>query len=57
MEQLYVIKKSVEGFRLEKVTSNNLEIRNLRNENITKTYITKSLTENEATDHVKAKTT
>ena len=57
MEQLYVIKKSVEGFGLEKVTSNNLEIRNLRNENITKTYITKSLTENEATDHVKAKTT
>ena len=65
MEQLYVIKKSVEDFRLENVTPNNLElietlkeeIRYLRNENITKTCIIKSLTENQATDHVKAITT
>ena len=63
-EQLYVIKKSVEEFRLENVTPNNLElietlkeeIRYLRNENITKTCIIKSLTENQATDHVKATT-
>ena len=65
MEQLYVIKKSVEDFRSENVTPNNLElieilkeeISYLRNENITKTYIIKSLTENQATDHVKATTT
>ena len=56
VEQLYVIKKSVEGFRLQNITPNNLEliktlkkeIRYLRNENITKTCITKSLTENQA---------
>ena len=60
VEQLYVIKKSLEEFRLENVTPNNLElietlkeeIRYLRNENITKTCITKS--ENQAIDHVKA---
>ena len=65
MEQLYVIKKSVEEFRPENVTPNNLElietlkqeIRYLRNENITKTCIIKSLTENQATNHVKAITT
>ena len=64
MEQLYVIKKSVEDFRSENSTPNNLElietlkeeIRYLRNENITKTYIIKSLTENQATDHVKETT-
>ena len=52
-EQLYVIKKSVEDFRSENVTPNNLElietlkeeIPYLRNENITKTYIIKFLTE------------
>ena len=56
VEQLYVIKKSVEGFRLQNITPNNLEliktlkkeIRYLRNENITKTCIIKSLTENQA---------
>ena len=65
VEQLYVIKKSVEDFRLENVTANNLElietlkeeIRYLRNENITKTCIIKSLTENQAIHHVKAITT
>ena len=65
VEQLYVIKKSVEEFRLENVTPNNLElieslkkeIRYIRNENITKTCIIKSLNENQATDHVKATTT
>ena len=65
MEQLYVIKKSVEDFRSENITPDNLElietskeeIRYLRNENITKTYIIKSLTENQATNHVKATTT
>ena len=51
----------MEDFRSENFTPNNLElietlkeeIRYLRNENITKTYIIKYLTENEATDHVK----
>ena len=65
MEQLYVIKKSVEDFRSENFTSNNLElietlkeeIRYLRKENITKTYIIKSLTENQATNHIKSTTT
>ena len=65
MEQLYVIKKSVEDFRSENITPDNLElietskeeIRYLRNENITKKYIIKSLTEKQATDHVKATTT
>ena len=65
MEQLYFIKKSVEDFRSENVTPNNLEliktlneeIRYLRNENITKAYIIKSLTENQATTHVKVTTT
>ena len=65
VEQLYVITRSVEDFRLENVTPNNLElietlkeeIRYLRNENITKTCIIKSLTENQAIDHVKAITT
>ena len=64
-EQLSVIKKSVEDFRLENVTLNNLklietfkeEIRYLRNENITKTCIIKSLNENQATDYVKTITT
>ena len=62
MEQLYVIKKSVENFLSQNVTPNNLElienlkelIRYLRNESITKTYFKKSLTENQATGHVKA---
>ena len=65
MEQLYVIKKSVEDFRSENTTPDNLElietskeeIRYLGNENITKTYIIKSLTEKQATDHVKATAT
>ena len=65
VKQFYVIKTSVEDFRLENVTPNNLElietlkqeIRYLRNENITKTCIIKSLTENQAIDHVKAITT
>ena len=65
MEQLYVITKSVEDFRLGNVTPNNLElietlkeeILYLRNENITKTCIIKPLFENQATDHVKAITT
>ena len=65
MEQLYVIKKSVEDFRSENFTPNNLElietlkeeIRYLRKENITKTYIIKSLTENQATNHIKSTTT
>ena len=64
MEQLHVIKKSVEDFRSENFTPNNLElietlkeqIPYLRNENITKTYIIKSLTENQTADHVKAAT-
>ena len=58
-------KKSVEDFRSENVTPNNLEpietlkegIRYLRNENIAKTWIIKSLTENQSIDHVKAITT
>ena len=65
IEQLYVIKKSVEDFRSQNVTPNNLElietlkekIRYLRNENITKTNITKSLTKNQATGHIKATAT
>ena len=65
MEQLYVIKKSVEDFRSKNSTPNNIElietlkkeIRYLRRENITKTYIIKPLTENQATGHVKATTT
>ena len=64
MGQLYVIKKSVEDFLSENVTSNKLEftetlkeeIRYLTNENITKTYIIKSLTEDQATCHVKGTT-
>ena len=56
----------MEEFRPENVTPNNLELietlkqeirKNLRNENITKTCIIKSLTENQATNHVKAITT
>ena len=55
----------MEDFCSENVTPNNLEltetlkeeIRYLRNENITKTYIMKSLFENQARDHVKATTT
>ena len=55
----------MEDFRLENVTPNNLELTEtlkeqigyLRNENITKTCIIKFLTENQATDHVKATTT
>ena len=51
VEQLYVIKKSVEDFRSENVTPNNLElietlkedIRYLRNENVTKTSYKKKL--------------
>ena len=54
IEQLYVIKKSVEDFRSLNATPNNPElietlkeeIRYFRNENITKTYIINSLTEN-----------
>ena len=62
MEQLYVIKKSMAEFRSQNVTPNNViqikeEIRYLRNENITKTCIIKSLTENQATGHGKAATT
>ena len=65
MEQVYVIKKSVDDFRLANVTPNILElietliekIRYLMKKNITKTYIVKSLTENQAPDHVKATTT
>ena len=49
MEQLYVIKKSVEDFCSENSTPNNLELMEtlekeigyLRNENITKTYVKK----------------
>ena len=52
-------------FAQKTLTPNNLEltetlkeeIRYLRNENITKTYIMKSLFENQARDHVKATTT
>ena len=52
----------MEDFRLENVTLNNLELiensrkelRYLRNENIAETCIIKSLTENQAIDHVKA---
>ena len=55
----------MEDFGLENVTPNNSElietlkeeIHYLRNENITKTCIIKSLTENQAIDHVKAITT
>ena len=65
VKQLYVIKKSVDDFRLENVIPNILElietlkeeILYLRNENVTKTCIIKSLTENQAIDHVKAITT
>ena len=62
MEKLYVIKKSVKDFCSKSVTPSNLELietlkedrRYLRDENMTKTHIIKSLTENQATDHVKA---
>ena len=55
----------MDDFRLENVIPNNLElieilkeeILYLRNENVTKTCIIKSLTENQAIDHVKAITT
>ena len=64
MEQLYGIRASVEDFRSENVKPNlelnetlKEEIRSLRNENITKTNIIKSLTENQATGDVKATTT
>ena len=64
MQQLYVIRASVEDFRSENVKPNlelnetlKEEIRSLRNENITKTNIIKSLTENQATGDVKATTT
>ena len=65
MKQLYVIKKSEDDFRLENVIPNNLElieilkeeILYLSNENVTKTCIIKSLTENQVIDHVKAITT
>ena len=65
MEQLYVIKKSVEDFRSENFKPNNLELIEtlkdeicyFRNKNITKAYIIKSLTENQATDHLKETTT
>ena len=61
----YVIKKSVEDFRSQNVTLNNLELietlneemRYLRNKNMTKTNIIKSLTENQATGHIKATAT
>ena len=59
IEQLYVIKKSVEDFRSQNATSNNLElietskeeIRYLRNGNITKTNFIKFLTDNQATSY------
>ena len=65
IEQLYLIKKSVRVARSENVTPNNLELIEAlkdkmcyyRNENLTKAYITKVLTENQATDHVKTTTT
>ena len=65
IEQLYVIKKSMEDFRSQNVTPNNLELIEtlkeeicyLRNENITKTNIMKSLTKNQATGHIKATAT
>ena len=65
IEQPYVIKKSVEDFRSQNFTPNNIELIEtlkeeicyLRNENITKTHIIKSLTENQATGLVKATTT
>ena len=55
VEQLYVIEKSVEDFLSENITPNNLEltetlkkeIHYLRNENLTKTYFIKALTENQ----------
>ena len=58
-EQLYAIKKSVEDFRSQNATPNNLELietlkeetRYLRNENITKTNFIKFLTENQATSY------
>ena len=60
MEQLYLIKRSMEDFRSENDKQNHLElietvkeeIRYLRNENITKTFIINFLAENQATDHV-----
>ena len=62
MEQLYVIKKSVEDFRSENVTPNNLklietlkgEIPYLRNKNIAKTSFIKYLTQSQGKVHVKA---
>ena len=59
IEQLYVIKKSVEHFRSQSATSNNLElietskeqIRYLRNGNITKTNFIKFLIDNQATSY------
>ena len=65
IEQLYVMKKSVEDFRSQNVTPNNLELIEtlkeeicyLRNKNITKTNIMKSLTKNQATGHIKATAT
>ena len=55
----------MEDFRSENDKQNHLElietvkeeIRYFRNENITKTFIINFLTENQATDHVKATTT
>ena len=55
----------MEGFRSENFAPKNLElietlkkeIRYFRNENKTKTYIIKSLTENQARDHLKETTT
>ena len=55
----------MKDFCSKSVTPNNLELietlkedrRYLRDENITETYIIKSLTKNQATDHVKATTT
>ena len=55
----------MEDFRSQNFTPNNLELTEtlkeeiccLRNENITKTHIIKSLTENQATGLVKATTT
>ena len=57
VEQLYATKKSVEDFRPQSFTPNNLEhietlkgeIRYLRNENTAKINLLKSLTENKAT--------
>ena len=65
MEQVYVIKKSVDDFRLANVTPNILELIEtliekicyLMKKNKAKAFIVKSLTENQAADLVKTTTT